>query len=151
MQLQDFSSIKRTGGVKHCFWFGLSKKVPVIWESSHWELFCKKGVLRCVFDQEFEVFWRVQSWGGLTKVGPLLKICLLSQDIDVFWMIIGGLTQNTLANQVYILVKIYIFCRDSTAIFLSGICSLLEKRHFPFLSLTNSYLQLPGTLRCFVR
>ena len=48
MQLQDFNRIKRRGGRKNCFWFCLSKKITGIWKSSHRELFCKKGVLRCV-------------------------------------------------------------------------------------------------------
>ena len=41
--------------------------------SSHWELFCKKGILRCVFAKEFEAFWIVQRthWDTLTKLGAL--------------------------------------------------------------------------------
>ena len=39
--------------------------------SSHWELFCKKGILRCPFAKEFDVFWIVQSRGTLTKLGAL--------------------------------------------------------------------------------
>ena len=40
-------------------------------EGSHWELLCKKGILRCAFAKEFEVLWIVKSWGTLTKLGPL--------------------------------------------------------------------------------
>ena len=40
-------------------------------ESSHWELFCKKGSLSCVFALEFEVFWILQP--QLTKGAVLLK------------------------------------------------------------------------------
>ena len=61
-------------------------------------MFRKKGVLRCVFDWEFEVFWIVKRRGSLIKLGALLKICLFAWDIDVFWIIIGGQSQGTLGN-----------------------------------------------------
>ena len=69
MQLQDFNRIKHRGGIENCFCFCLSKKITDIWESSHWELFCKKDVLRCVLDWEFdwEMFWIVKRRGALTK------------------------------------------------------------------------------------
>ena len=74
------------GGMKKFFCFSLSKKITAF-ESSHWELLCKKGVLRCVFAWENEVFWTIQSQGTLTKLGALLKFCLLAWDVDVFWII----------------------------------------------------------------
>ena len=92
MQLQDFNRIKHRGGMENCFCFCLSKKITDIWESSHWELLCKKDVLRCVFDWKFEVFWIVKRRIALTKLGALLKICLFAWDIAVFWIIIGGHT-----------------------------------------------------------
>ena len=91
MQLQDFNRIKHRGGMENCFCLCLSKKITDIWESSHWELFCKKD-LRCVFDWKFEVFWIVKRRIALTKLGALLKICLFAWDIAVFWIIIGGHT-----------------------------------------------------------
>ena len=58
MQLQDFECIKLRGGMKNCFCFSLylkKKTNKLTFESSHWELFCKKGALRCTFAKEFEV------------------------------------------------------------------------------------------------
>ena len=52
-------------------------------ESSHWELFCKKSVLKCDFAWKFEVFWIVQSRATLTELGALLKIFLFTRNIDV--------------------------------------------------------------------
>ena len=78
MQLQDFNRIKHRGGVENCFCFCLSKKITDIWESSHWKLFCKKDVLRSVFDWEFEVFRIVKRRGTLTKLGALLKVYLFA-------------------------------------------------------------------------
>ena len=98
MQLQDLNRIKHRGGIEHCFCFCLSIKITDIWESSHWELFCKKDVLKCVLDWEFEVFWIVKRRGALTKLGALLKICFFAWDIDVFWIVIGERTQSTLGN-----------------------------------------------------
>ena len=46
-------------------------KKELTFESSHWELFCEKGVLTCAFAKEFEVFWIVQSRGILTKLATL--------------------------------------------------------------------------------
>ena len=92
MQLQDFNRIKHRGGMENCFCLCLSKKITDIWESSHWELLCKKDVLRCVFDWKFEVFWIVKRRIALTKLGALLKIYLFAWDIAVFWIIIGGHT-----------------------------------------------------------
>ena len=98
MQLQDFNRIKHRGGMKNCFCFSLCKRITDIRESSHWELFCKNDVLRCVLDLGFEVSWGVKRRGALTKLGALLKIRLFAWDIDVFWIIIGGQTQSTLGN-----------------------------------------------------
>ena len=81
--------------------FCFSKKITNIWESSHWELFCKKDVLQCVFDWEFDVFQIVKRRGAQTKLGALLKTCLFTWDVDVFLIIIGGKTQSTLGNQVF--------------------------------------------------
>ena len=50
--------------------FPFLKKL-LTFESSHWELFCKKGVLKCAFAKEFEVFWIVQIRGILTKLAAL--------------------------------------------------------------------------------
>ena len=80
MQLQDFHCIKHRGGMENCFCFCLSKKITDIWESSYWELFCKKNVLKYVFDYEFEVFQIVKSRDALAKLGVMLKICLFAWD-----------------------------------------------------------------------
>ena len=90
--------IKHRGGMESCFCFCLPKKITDIWESSHWELFCKNDVLRYVFDWESEVFWKVKRRGAMTKLGALLKTCLFAWNIDVFWIIIGGQTQSILGN-----------------------------------------------------
>ena len=75
MQLQDFKRIKVRGGMKNCFCFFLFKKnnwhLQAATGSSHWQLFCKKGILRCAFAKEFEVLWIVQSRGTLRKLGAL--------------------------------------------------------------------------------
>ena len=81
MQLQGFNRIKHRGDMENCFCFCLSKKITDIWESSHWELLCKKDVLRCVFDWEFEMLWIVKRRGALTILGALLKICLFLRGI----------------------------------------------------------------------
>ena len=85
---KDFKRIKHRGGIKNyfCFFFSFFKKLK--FDRSHWKLFCKKDVLRCIFAWEFEPLWIVQSRGTLTKLGALLKVCLLAWDIDVFWIII---------------------------------------------------------------
>ena len=83
MQLQDFNRIKHRGGMENCFCFCLSKKITDMWEGSHWQLYCKKDVLRCVFDWEFEVFLIVKRGGALTKLDVVLKICFFAWDIDV--------------------------------------------------------------------
>ena len=101
MQLQDFNRIKHRGGMENCFCFCLSNKIADIWESSHWELLCKKDVLKCVFDQELEVFWIAKRRSALTKLGAMLKIFPFAWDIDMFWIIVGGQTQSTLGNQVF--------------------------------------------------
>ena len=67
-------------------YFSLSKKITGI-EISHWELFCKKGVLRCVFAWENEVFWTGQSQGKPGKLSALLKFSLFAWDVDLFWII----------------------------------------------------------------
>ena len=119
----------------------------------------KKGVLRCIFAWEFEVFWIVQSRGTLTKLGALLKVCLLAWDIDVFWIIIWRANSKQPGKIRYcILVKIYIFSWDNMA-FLCGISLLPEKKalFFSILQKQSSRRVLwPATLlkkrlwrRCF--
>ena len=56
MHLQDINCIKHRGGIENC--------LTDIWESNDWELFCKKDVLRSVFDWQFEVFWIVKKDGA---------------------------------------------------------------------------------------
>ena len=56
--------------MKNCFYFSLYKKNLTL-KSSRWELFCKNGVLGCVFAKELEVLWIVQSRGTLTKLNSL--------------------------------------------------------------------------------
>ena len=102
MQLQDFNRIKHRGGIENCFCFCLSKKITDIWESNYWELFYKEDVLRCVFIWEFEVFWTVKSWGELTKLGALLKICFFARDIDLFRIIVGGQNQSLKCEDLHI-------------------------------------------------
>ena len=126
MQLQDFSHIKHRGGMKNCFCFCLCKRITDIWESSHWELFCKKDVLKCVLDWEYEVFWIVKRRGALTKLGALLKMCLFAWDIDRV-LDYNWRTNSKHAGKLGTLVKIYIFSRDNTKVFLCGICLIPEK------------------------
>ena len=64
MHLQDINCIKHRGGIENCFCLYLPKKITDIWESNDWELFCKKDVLRSVFDWKFEVFWIVKKDGA---------------------------------------------------------------------------------------
>ena len=79
-------------------------------ERSHWKLFRKKGVLRCIFAWEFEALWIVQSRGTLTKLGALLKVCLLAWDMVVFWIIIWRANSKQPGKIRYCIpVKIYIF------------------------------------------
>ena len=105
----------------------------------------KKGVLRCIFAWEFEVFWIVQSRGTLTKLGALLKVCLLAWDIDAFWIIIWR-SNSTQPGKIryWILVKIYIFSWDNTA-FRCGISLLPENKALFF-----SILQKQSSQRCSV-
>ena len=122
MQLQDFNCIKHRRGMKNCFSFCLSKKITGI-KSSHWKLFCKKGVLRCVFAGEFEVFWIVQSWCALNKIRCSVKIYPFCVG---YWR---DLDYNCRANSKHpgklgILVKIYMFSWDNTMVLLCGICLL---------------------------
>ena len=90
------------------------------------------------FSWEFEAFWIVQSRGTLTKLGALLKVCLLAWDIDVFWIIIWRANSKQPGKIRYcILVKIYIFSWDNMA-FLFGISLLPEKKALFFLSYRSS-------------
>ena len=126
IQLQDFKRIKHRGGIKNCFFPFFKKQLK--FDRSHWKLYCKKGVLKCIFAWEFQAFWIVQSRGTLTKLGALLKICLLAWDIDVFWIIIWGANSKQPGKIRYcILVKIYIFSWDNMA-FLCAISLLPEKK-----------------------
>ena len=107
-------------------------------DKSHWKLFGKKGVLRCIFAWKFEALWIVQSRGTLTKLGALLKVCLLAWDIDVFWIIIWRANSKQPGKIRYcILVKIYIFSWDNV-VFLCAISLLPEKRRFSFQSCRSS-------------
>ena len=101
MQLQDFNCINHRGGMENCFYFCFSKKITDIWESTYWALFCKKDVLRCVFDGEFEVLWIVKRRNTLIKLSALLKIWLFAWDIDVFWIMTRGHSQSNLGNWVF--------------------------------------------------
>ena len=47
--------------------FGFQKR-QLTFKNRHWELFCEKGVLSCVFACDFEVLWIVQSRGALNKI-----------------------------------------------------------------------------------
>ena len=98
-------------------------------DRSYWKLFCKKGVLRCIFAWEFEALWIVQSLGTLTKLGALLKVCLLAWDIVVFWIIIwrANSKQPEKIRYCCIPVKIYIFSWNNMA-FLCAISLLPEKK-----------------------
>ena len=93
-----------------------------------WKLFCKKGVLRCIFAWEFKALGIVQSRGTLTKLGALLKDCLLAWDIDVFWIIIWRENSKQSGKIRYCIpVKIYIFSCDNM-VFLCTISLLPEKK-----------------------
>ena len=97
-------------------------------DRSYWKLFCKKGVLRCIFAWEFEALWIVQSLGTLTNLGALLKVCLLAWDIAVFWIIIWRANSKQPEKIRYCIpVKIYIFSWDNMA-FLCAISLLPEKK-----------------------
>ena len=91
-----------------------------------------------LFSWEFEAFWIVQSWGTLTKLGALLKVCLLARDTDVFWIIIWRANSKPAGKIRYcILVKVYIFSWDNMA-FLCANSFFLRKRRFSFLSCRSS-------------
>ena len=139
MQLQDFNCIKHRRDMK---------TVSLNFISSHWKLFCKKGVVSCVFACEFEVLWIVQSRGALNKIRcsvQILPFCVRYwRDLDYHW------TANSKhPRKLGVLVKIYIFSWDN--IFLCGIYLLPEKMTH-FFSILNkqlcSYPGLSGTLRC---
>ena len=66
-----FRAYKAQRRYEKLFLFFPFKKKQLTFENSYWELFCKKGVLRCVFAKEPEVFWIVQSRGTLTKLSAL--------------------------------------------------------------------------------
>ena len=102
-------------------------------------MFCEKGVLSCIFAWEFEAFWIVQSRCTLTKLGALLKVCILAWDIDVFWILIWRANSKQPCKIRYcILLKIYIFSRDSMEL-LCAIPLLSEKkRRFSFLFCRSS-------------
>ena len=77
-----------------CFWryemfffsvFPFLKK-KLTFKSNHWELFCKKAVLRFALAWEIDVLWIVKNHGTMIKLSALLKFCLLAWDIDVFWI-----------------------------------------------------------------
>ena len=72
--------------------------------------------------------FNVQGRGTLTKLGALLKVCLLALDIDAFRIIIWRPNSKQPRKIRYcILVKIYIFSRDNLA-FLCGISLLSENK-----------------------
>ena len=126
IQLQDSKRIKHIGGIKNCSCFFPCSKNN--WNLTEATGSCKKGILRCIFGWEFEVFWLVQSRSTLTKLGALLKVCFLAWDIDVFWIIIWKANSKQPGKIRYcILVKIYIFPWDNMA-FLCGIFLLPEKK-----------------------
>ena len=80
----------------------------------------------------------LDSTKSLTKLGALLKVCLLAWDIDVFWIIIWRANSKQPGKIRYcILVKIYIFFWDNMA-FLCAISLLPEKKVFFFLSCRSS-------------
>ena len=134
MRLQDFKRIKHRGGIKNCFFFFPIFKKELKFGRSHWKLFCKKSVLRCIFVWEFHAFWIVQSRGTLIKLGALLKVCLLAWDIDVFWNIIWTANSKQPGKVRYcILVKIYIFYWDNMA--LLCVISLLPETKALFFSI----------------
>ena len=92
--------------------------------------------------------------GTLTKLGSLLKVCLLAWDIDVFWIIIWGANSKQ-PGKIWccILVKIYIFSWDIMAFFVVFPC-FLRKRRFYFLSCRSSRPEVfckKGVLRNFTK
>ena len=125
LHLQDFNYIKHRRGMKTVSVFAFLKRY-LIFKSSHWELFCKKGVLRCVFACELFLFWIVQSRGALNKIRCSFKIlpfCLgYWRDLDYNWR-----ANSKHPEKLGILVKIYIFSWNNTMVFPCGICLLPEK------------------------
>ena len=80
----------------------------------------------------------LDSTKSLTKLGALLKVCLLAWDIDVFWIIIWRANSKQPGKIRYcILVKIYIFSWDNI-VFLCAISLLPEKKTLFFLSSRSS-------------
>ena len=142
IQLKDFNCIKHRRGMKTVSLFAFLKR-ELTFKSSHWELFCKKGVLMCFFVSEFEVFWIVQSRGSLNKIRcsfKTLPFCVgYWRDLDYNWR-----ANSKHPGELGILVKIYIFSWDNRMAFLWGICLLPEKMTL-FFSILNKYLQLSGT------
>ena len=115
-------------------------------DRSYWKLFCKKGVLRCIFAWEFEALWIVQSRGTLTKLGALLKVCFLAWDIDVFWIITWRANSKQPGKIRYCIpVNIYIFSWDNMA-FLRAISFLPEKKALFFFYPAEAVVQ-----RCSVK
>ena len=57
------------------YYFGFRRQ-----ESSHWDLFCKKGVLRCVFAWEIKMLCIVQPQLG--KRAILLKLISIVDSAD---------------------------------------------------------------------
>ena len=140
--------IKHRGGIKNCFCFFF----PFL--KNNWNLTeatggcsVKTGVLRCIFSLEFEVFWIIQSRGTLTKLGALLKVCLLAWDIDVFWIIIWRANSKQPGKIRYcIQVKIIYFPGIIRRSFVVFPC-FLRKRHFSILQKQSSRGVLwPATL-----
>ena len=118
----------------------------------------KKGVLSCIFAREFETLWIVQSRGTLTKLGALLKVCLLGWDIDGFWIIIIWRANCKQPGKIRYCILVKKFSWDNMA-FLCGISLLPEKKalFFSILQKQSSRRVLwPATLlkkrlwrRCF--
>ena len=92
------------------------------------------GVLRFIFSWEFEAFWIVQSWGTLTKLGALLKVCLLAWDINAFLIIIWRANSKQPDKIRYcILVKIMYFLGITWRSFVVFPCFLRKRRFFFYL------------------
>ena len=117
--------------------------------SSHWDLFCKRDILECVFDWESELFWLVQPHLRKRDVLLKLKTCLQNYNffekyIVVFWISIERKNSEHPCKIRYS-GKDYVFFRD-TVVFLCCICLLLGKIKtiFIFYSLTLFYLGYLG-------
>ena len=77
--------------------------------------------------RRFEAFGIVQSWGTLTKLGALVKVCLRAWDIDAFWIIIIWRANSKQPGKIRYCILVKKFSWDNMA-FLCGISLFPEKK-----------------------